>query len=403
MREQFVRKHQRFSDAQSSLNRPNYSLWVHAMRWLSRLPKASNQQKQTAFDCASLQFRLMAIVGVIFAIALTVYPILCHQETQMLVMMQPEQLTQNQVLALTHQFTTLGLLTLSSTMLVILAAIGGVLRPLHDFTQWVIVSSTSSYQNSFNARHAPSEIKLLAYQWHQMFTQLTAVKHQQRQFTNNLAHELRSPLSLVYGYLQRSLKRSQSLTEAQQESLAMAAAESERMTRLLQDLIELARAESLDLASTQEPLILNEFVRDIANMTERFDQRSIHTEMTPFPVRVQTDRDALMQSIHHLIQNAIRYSAPNTAIVVEVDQIQDSAMIRVSDRGEGIPHSQQALIFEPFYRVDPSRTRATGGTGLGLAIVKALAERMGGTLLIESQPGMGSTFTLTLPLLKTQY
>jgi signal transduction histidine kinase len=340
---------------------------------------------------------------VIFAITLTVYPVLCHQETQMLVMMQPEQLTSNQVLALTHRFTTLGLLTLSGTMLITLAAIGVVLRPLQDFTQWVTVSNTGSYQSSFNARHAPSEIKRLAYQWHQMSIQLAAVKHQQRQFTNNLAHELRSPLSLVYGYLQRSLKRSQSLTEAQQESLAMAAAESERMTRLLQDLIELARAESLDLASTQEPLILNEFVRDIADMTERFDHRSIHTEITPLPVRVQTDRDALMQSIHHLIQNAIRYSAPDTAIVVEVNQIRDSAIIQVSDRGEGIPQSQQALIFEPFYRVDPSRTRATGGTGLGLAIVKALAEQMGGTLSIESQCGMGSTFTLTLPILKTQY
>ncbi|KAM3098234.1 sensor histidine kinase [Phormidesmis sp. 146-12] len=136
-------------------------------------------------------------------------------------------------------------------------------------------------------------------------------------------------------------------------------------------------------------------------MTERFDHRSIQTEMTSFPVRVQTDRDALNQSIYHLIQNAIRYSTHNSAIVIGVDQIRDQAIIQVRDRGEGIPLSQQDLIFKPFYRIDPSRTRSTGGTGLGLTIVKTLVERMGGTLLIDSQPGIGSTFTLTLPILET--
>jgi len=235
-----------------------------------------------------------------------------------------------------------------------------------------------------------------------MLTQQAAVKHQQRQFINNVAHELRSPLSLVHGYLQRTSKRSQTLPEAQQESLAMAAAEAERMTLILQDLIDLARAESLDIILSQEPLILNEFVRDIANMTEKFDHRAIETKITPFPVRVQTNRDYLMQVLDHLIQNAIRYSDRDTPILIELSQMNDSAIIQICDRGDGISQSQQALVFDPFYRIDPSRARATGGTGLGLTIVKTLIEKMGGTISLNSHPGEGTLFTLTLPTLGTR-
>ncbi|KAM3098233.1 histidine kinase dimerization/phospho-acceptor domain-containing protein [Phormidesmis sp. 146-12] len=233
------------------------------MRWLSRLSRVLDKRKRAAFDFATFQFWLSAIAVMVFAIAVAVYLFLCHQEAQMLTMMQPERMTVNQLLLLVNRFTTLGLLTLSGMMLVNVIAIWIVLKPIHEFTQW-ITDSTSKSPKSYSPRHAPSELKQLAQHWHQMTTQLTAVKHQQRQFTNNLAHELRSPLSLVYGYLQRTLKRSQSLTEAQQESLAMATAEAERITLILQDLIELARVESLDLMSVQEPLILNEFVRDIA-------------------------------------------------------------------------------------------------------------------------------------------
>jgi len=182
----------------------------------------------------------------------------------------------------------------------------------------------------------------------------------------------------------------------------MATAEAERITLILQDLIDLARAESLDITLAQEPLILNEFVRDIASMTEKFDHRPIETKITPFPIRVQTNRDYLMQVIDHLIQNAIRYSDRDTSILIEVTQVNDSAIIQVCDRGDGIPQSQQALVFEPFHRIDPSRARATGGTGLGLAIVKTLIEKMGGTISLDSHPGAGTIFTLTLPTLGTQ-
>jgi len=106
--------------------------------------------------------------------------------------------------------------------------------------------------------------------------------------------------------------------------------------------------------------------------------------------------------IDHLIQNAIRYSDRDTSIVIGLNQMNDSAIIQVGDRGDGIPQSQQALVFEPFHRIDPSRARVTGGTGLGLAIVKTLIEKMGGTISLDSHPGNGTVFTLTLPTLGTR-
>jgi signal transduction histidine kinase len=278
---------------------------------------------------------------------------------------------------------------ISSMMAISMGLVWRSLNSLQQFSQWVLFDASMPRMQSI-----PKEIKRLVQAWTEMQAKLMSAKQQQRQFTNDVAHELRSPLSLVYGYLQRG--HQQNLTELQREKLAMAIAETERMTQILQDLLDLARAESLDLSTAQEVLILNEFVRDVAVMTETVERRPIQTELVSFAVRVQTNRDYLMQVLDHLIQNAIQYSEPTTPIVLKLNQIQNMAVIQVSDSGQGIPADQQAMVFEPFYRLDPSRARATGGTGLGLAIVQRLVAQMGGTIALESHPGTGSTFTITL-------
>lgn len=278
---------------------------------------------------------------------------------------------------------------ISSMMVISMGLIWRSLNSLQQFSQWALLDAPMPPLQS-----APKEIKRLARAWTEMQAKLMTAKQQQRQFTNDVAHELRSPLSLIYSYLQRGCQ--QNLTDLQREKLAMAIAETERMTRILQDLLDLARAESLDLSAAQEVLVLNEFVRDVAVMTETVEQRPIQTDLVPFAVRVQTNRDYLMQVLDHLIQNAIQCSDPTTPIVLKLNQVENTAVIQVSDSGQGIPADQQAMVFEPFYRVDPSRARATGGTGLGLAIVQRLVTQMGGTIALESHPGTGSTFTITL-------
>jgi signal transduction histidine kinase len=360
---------------------------AHVSNWWGR--------NRTRFDTASLQLRLIAMVLASAAIALLSYKLFSHWSIQTVLMMNSGYLSTAQFLQFAEQLVSLGLIVISGMAIALLTGVWLLLRPLNHFKHWVETRST----DSFNARYATRELRVLAKAWNSMLDQRAAIKHQQRQFITNVAHELRSPLSVVYGYLQRTAKRSTNLPVMQQESLDMATLEAERLTLILQDLIDLARAESLDIGEVQEPLILNEFVRDVATMTEKFDHANLQMDISPFPIRVQTHRDYLMQVLNHLIQNAIQYSETDSPITIRLKQVNDTAIIQVSDRGEGIPHSQQALVFEPFHRIDPSRSRATGGTGLGLAIVKVLVEKMGGCLSLDSEPGIGTTFTVTLPTL----
>jgi hypothetical protein len=114
-------------------------------------------------------------------------------------------------------------------------------------------------------------------------------------------------------------------------------------------------------------------------------------------IAVKADRKYLMEILNHLIRNALEYSPRDCETTVELTQQGNWAIIEVRDRGDGISLLQQDLIFEPLYRVDPSRNRATGGSGMGLSIVKSLVERMNGAIEVRSKPGEGSRFIVKLP------
>ncbi|GAB1541787.1 hypothetical protein NUACC21_44600 [Scytonema sp. NUACC21] len=265
--------------------------------------------------------------------------------------------------------------------------------------QWAVTYATQLSPYPSRLSWTPSEVKALAQTWNELLIRLSEVKAQQQQFTNDLAHELRTPLSMVYAYLQRTLQRSQNLPAPQKEALEMAFSDAERMIYILQDLLELARAGNSALPLQTEPLILNDVIADMVQMTEKFDHRAIQLKVASFPIKVKAERNQLMQVLNHLIDNAFQYSDVDKPVTMQLAQVDNWAVIQVSDKGCGIPLSEQSRIFEPFYRVDPSRTRLTGGTGLGLSIVKRLVERMGGKVEIWSEPGHGSTFILRLPAL----
>jgi hypothetical protein len=299
------------------------------------------------------------------------------------------------LLLFSQRLGMMSVVAIASTTITATAFIRKSLLPLRQVNQWAV--ELDSYPLNFH--HTPSEVKTLALTSKELLQQIKAVKQQQKQFTNDLAHELRTPLSMVYAYLQRSWQRSQNLTDTQQEALEMAVSEAERMTHILQNLLDLARASNSMMPLQSESLILNDVVADIAQMTAKFEHRVIHLEVTAFSVRVKADRNQLMQVLSHLIGNAVKYSKADDIVTLQLIQVEDWAVIQVSDNGHGIPPAEQSQIFEPFYRVDPSRTRTTGGVGLGLSIVKNLVESMGGQVAIQSEPGRGSTFILQLPVL----
>jgi hypothetical protein len=272
------------------------------------------------------------------------------------------------------------------------------LQPLRQLNQMAsVISAEDLEQSQLSVENAPSEVKELAQTLTMLLSRLSQSWKQEREFVSNVSHELRTPLTIVHGYLQSVLRRQNNLTQTQQEALETAASEAERTIRLLQDLLDLARADNGYLYFQMKSYVLNDLVEEVVVMAKKYSDRIIKIESNVDRIEVKADYSRLKQVLLNLIDNAIKYSEADTPIVLELNQLEDRAIIQVCDRGYGIPLQQQARIFERFYRVDESRSHTTGGCGLGLSIVKTLVEGMGGSVSVQSKLGEGSTFTISLP------
>ena len=284
----------------------------------------------------------------------------------------------------------------ATTIAVIAFYINRSLQPLKKIGQ---VSSRISADRLGEAHidleNPPTEVKELAITFQEMLSRLSESWEHQRQLLNDVSHELRTPLTIVCGYLESTLRRGNNLTEIQKEALTTAASEADRTVQLLQDLLDLARADSGTIHFRLEVVDVNRLINEILTITEQYSQHQIIFKPAVSNLEVSADRNRLKQVLLNLIDNAIKYSSEENSITVESYAENSTVCIAISDRGVGIPLAQQTRIFERFYRVDEARNRA-GGTGLGLAIVKTIVEGMGGKISVCSQPGKGSTFTIAL-------
>ncbi|MEO1592121.1 MAG: ATP-binding protein [Cyanobacteria bacterium J06632_22] len=294
-------------------------------------------------------------------------------------------------------------LVVSSLLVVSLAAvlIGIYVRqslsPIRKLNQLAAnVSAETLSSSHLELDKAPTEVRELAMACDRMLSRLSDAWEQQRRFVGDVSHELRTPLTLVQGYLQSTLRRGHNLTEPQREGLEIASAEADRTIRMLQDLLDLARADGGHLRFNLEPVMLKDTVLEVANLA-CYRQRHIETDIAAPYVEARADRNRLKQVLINLLDNATKYSDPDQPIFVRLRQRGEWAHIDVQDRGRGIPDKDVNKIFEAFYRVDEDRCRSTGGTGLGLSIVKTLVEGMHGKLAVTSKLGEGSTFTVSLP------
>jgi len=305
---------------------------------------------------------------------------------------------QQQLVLAIHSLTIICILTILVMMVAIALRIRRSLQPLQDMNRIAgAITANDLSQAQLQLSHVPSEVRELTQTFNMMLSRLSDAWEQQRQFVSNVSHELRTPLTVVLGYLQSLLRRSTNLNDYQREALETAASEADRTVRLLQDLLDLARADSGYMRYQMEPLVINDLVTEVADMTEKFSQRQIIVTNVP-NILVIADRDRLKQVLVNLIDNAVKYSQPDQPITLKLEQTNQQAIIQVCDHGLGIPFADQSRVFERFYRVDEARSRATGGHGLGLAIVKTLVEGMGGSITVRSKPGEGSTFAIALPM-----
>lgn len=230
-------------------------------------------------------------------------------------------------------------------------------------------------------------------------TEAKRLEDTRRDFVANISHELKTPIGAI-GLLAEALQDATDDPAMVTKFAGNLYKESRRLGSLVQEIIQLSRLQSAELSKTGELVDLEGIVHESVERNQVIaEAKNISIEVdAPSGIVVYGDHEMLTMAVKNLIENAVLYSEPDSTVGLGLRAIDGVAEIAVTDHGVGIAPEDQERIFERFYRVDPSRSRETGGTGLGLAIVKHVAANHRGEIKLFSQVGLGSTFTLRLPL-----
>jgi two-component system sensor histidine kinase SenX3 len=220
-----------------------------------------------------------------------------------------------------------------------------------------------------------------------------------RDFIANVSHELKTPIGAI-SLLAEALQDASDNPEMVKKFSKDLYRESKRLGSLVKDIIQLSRLQAAEITGNAKLVELHEVVNEAVDLNRHAaERRNVRVAMdAPEGVFVVGDQGMLVTAVRNLVENAITYSDDNSQVGVGLTVNNGIAEIAVIDSGVGIPAAEQDRIFERFYRVDPSRSRQTGGTGLGLSIVKHVAHNHRGEISLFSKPGVGSTFTLRIPV-----
>ena len=223
-------------------------------------------------------------------------------------------------------------------------------------------------------------------------------------FSINASHELRTPLTILRGEIELAL-RSRKSVEEYQRLLASLLEEVFRLSRTLDDLLLLAKSQLGQVQMEEEQLNLREIVEEFADEAEMFTaQAGIRFSIgTMEDASIVGDPLRIRRMLLNLVDNAVKYNIPGGSVTIDLYRDGGHAKISVKDTGLGIPFEAQARIFERFFRVDSPHSKKISGTGLGLSIVQWIVETHGGVITVESEPGKGSAFTVSLPLRTEAY
>ena len=243
------------------------------------------------------------------------------------------------------------------------------------------------------------ELRQLAENYNIMAAQLENLDKSRNQFVSNASHELKTPLATMKIMLETMMYQPDMPSEVRQEFMADMNHEIDRLTGIITDLLTLTRMDNRNDAMKREDLDLGELTEETVRLLtpaagKRGQQLTCEIAQEAW---MQGDRSKLNQVLYNLIDNAMKYTQDGGEIHVTLEDRGDRLIWRVRDNGVGIPAEDQEHIFDRFYRVDKARSRETGGTGLGLSIVRQLVGMHGGQIAVESEPGRGSCFTVTLP------
>jgi two-component system phosphate regulon sensor histidine kinase PhoR len=231
-------------------------------------------------------------------------------------------------------------------------------------------------------------------------TELRRLERARRDFAANVSHEFKTPLTAIQGFAETLLSGALEDKENSRRFLHIIRENAMRLGRLTDDLLKLAQIEAGKLELRLQPVAISEVIAPCLETTRpQADQKKIILEADYGPdlPTVNGDAVSLQQALQNLIDNAVRHSPPGGRILVRAYVEGSNLVISVADHGPGIPKTEQERIFERFYRADAARSRESGGTGLGLSIAKHLVEAHGGRIQVQSEVGVGSTFSMLLP------
>jgi signal transduction histidine kinase len=294
-------------------------------------------------------------------------------------------------------------LLISATVSLVLSALVGLMlaraiaRPVRELTR----AANQLAQGDFDyplAVTSPDELGELARAFRSMSGDLQRTLQTRTDLVTNVGHELRTPLTAVKGLVETLRDGAVDDLDARDRFLASIESETDRLIRLVNDLLTLSRADAQALGLRRERFDLTELARSCAEgLAAQAAAQNIALVVDGPSVHIRADADRIRQVLVNLLDNAIRFSPPGQTVSVGVSPSPNGVTVSVQDRGPGIPPAEQTRVFERFYRANKSRARKDGGAGLGLAIAQTLVEAHGGHITLESSPGQGTTVRFTLP------
>lgn len=274
--------------------------------------------------------------------------------------------------------------------------IGHALRPLQNLGKQMGEIQIKNLQTPIVSGNADNEIAQLTNAFNKMLSRLGTNFAEQKQFSANAAHELRTPLAVIRTRLEVLGKSNTVEIEEYKDTIAMITTQIDRLSHVIDVLLEMTElksAEKTDHISLAD--MVEEILYDLAAIAEA---RGITVVQTAGNVKIIGNDTLIYRAIYNLIENAIKYNRDGGKVIIDIEAQENLAVVRISDTGSGIEKSEWEHIFEPFFRIDKSRSRSMGGAGLGLALVREIAKEHSGNAKVVKSSTEGTTIELSLQI-----
>jgi signal transduction histidine kinase len=301
-----------------------------------------------------------------------------------------------------RQLLIAGVLASAIALLVARWLARGMTQPLRDMARAARRMEGGDYGQRV-VTNSRDEVGQLAVAFNRMSSELESLERVRRDLVANVSHELKTPISALRAHLENLLD---GVERPEPGTLQVMLAQSERLGRLVDQLLELSRLESGDLPLHREEVRLRPLVSRVLSeieVTRARDDVELAQDVPEDLPPIFADAERVHQVLFNLLDNAVRFTPSGGRVRVTASRGNGSVDVAVADTGPGIAPEHLPRLFDRFYRVDTSRSREEGGTGIGLAIARSVVEAHGGRIWADSEPGRGSTFTFELPLAMTNH